>query len=39
VDGGDEEREGFLPMLNAIADYDMFLSLMLETKEKMAAAA
>ena len=36
VDSGDE-REGFLPMLNAIADYDVFLSLMLETKEKMAA--
>lgn len=39
VDVGDEEREGFLPMLNAIADYEMFISLMLETKDKMAASA
>ena len=38
VEGGDDEREGFLPMLNAIADYEMFISLMLETKEKMASA-
>ena len=35
VDGGDEEREGFLPMLHAITDYEMFISLMFETKEKM----
>jgi hypothetical protein len=39
VECGDEARAEFLPMLNAVADYDVFLSLMLETKEKLAAAA
>ena len=36
VEVGDTDRESFLPMLTAITDYDVFLGLMQESKEKMA---